>query len=65
MNDQPTVGGLALTCGIIGDHLPSLRDVVIERVWAGSLPRRQTRCQCSGRSTGVEGLVLATGHVSG
>jgi glycine/D-amino acid oxidase-like deaminating enzyme len=65
MNDQPTVGGLALTCGIIGDHLPSLRDVAIERVWAGLLPQTPDALPVLGPVDGVEGLVLATGHVFG
>jgi len=65
MNDQPTVGGLALTCGIIGDHLPGLRDVAIERVWAGLLPQTPDALPVLGPVDGVEGLVLATGHVFG
>ena len=65
LNDQPTVGGLALTCGIIGDHLPSLRDVAIERVWAGLLPQTPDALPVLGPVDGVEGLVLATGHVFG
>ena len=65
LNDQPTVGGIALTCGIIGDHIPALRDVVIERTWAGLLPQTPDALPVLGPVHGVEGLVLATGHVFG
>lgn len=65
MQDQPTVGGLALTCGIIGDHIPTLRDVAIERTWAGLLPQTPDALPVLGRVDGVDGLVLATGHVFG
>lgn len=65
LNDQPTVGGLALTCGIIGDHIPLLRDVAIERTWAGSLPQTPDALPVLGDVQSVEGLTMATGHVFG
>jgi glycine/D-amino acid oxidase-like deaminating enzyme len=65
MQDQPTVGGLALTCGIIGDHIPVLRDVAIERTWAGLLPQTPDALPVLGPVEGLDGLVLATGHVFG
>jgi glycine/D-amino acid oxidase-like deaminating enzyme len=65
LNDQPTVGGIALTCGIIGDHIPALRDVVVERTWAGLLPQTPDALPVLGPVEAVDGLVLATGHVFG
>lgn len=65
LNDQPTVGGIALTCGIIGDHIPALRDVVLERTWAGLLPQTPDALPVLGPVESVEGLILATGHVFG
>jgi glycine/D-amino acid oxidase-like deaminating enzyme len=65
LNDQPTVAGLALTCGIIGDHIPLLRDVVIERTWAGLLPQTPDALPVLGNVQAVDGLTLATGHVFG
>lgn len=65
LNDQPTVAGVALTCGIIGDHLPALRDIVVERVWAGLLPQTPDALPVLGPVQTVDGLMLATGHVFG
>jgi D-hydroxyproline dehydrogenase subunit beta len=65
LNDRPTVGGLALTFGILGDHLPLLRDVEVERVWAGLLPQTPDALPVLGPVEGLEGLLLATGHVFG
>jgi D-hydroxyproline dehydrogenase subunit beta len=65
LNDQPTVAGLALTCGIIGDHIPLLRDVVIERTWAGLLPQTPDALPVLGNVQAVDGLTMATGHVFG
>ena len=65
LNDAPTVGGLALTCGIIGDHIPALRDVVVERTWAGLLPQTPDALPVLGPVEAIDGLVLATGHVFG
>jgi len=65
LNDQPTVGGLALTCGIIGDHIPALREAAIERTWAGLLPQTPDALPVLGNVQAVEGLTMATGHVFG
>jgi glycine/D-amino acid oxidase-like deaminating enzyme len=65
LNDRPTVGGMALTFGIIGDHIPALRDVVVERTWAGLLPQTPDALPVLGPVQALEGLILATGHVFG
>jgi glycine/D-amino acid oxidase-like deaminating enzyme len=65
LNDQPTVGGLGLTLGVLGDHLPKLQELAIERVWAGLLPQTPDALPVLGPIEQVEGLFLATGHVFG
>jgi D-hydroxyproline dehydrogenase subunit beta len=64
-NDQPTVGGLGLTCGVLADHLPALKGISVERTWAGLLPQTPDALPVLGRVAAIEGLSLAAGHVFG
>lgn len=64
-DDRPTVGGLGLTFGVLADHLPALRDLPVERVWAGLLPQTEDALPILGPVEAVEGLWLAAGHVFG
>jgi glycine/D-amino acid oxidase-like deaminating enzyme len=65
LDDRPTVGGVGLMLGVLGDHLPALRELAIERVWAGLLPQTPDALPILGPVDGVDGLWLATGHVFG
>jgi glycine/D-amino acid oxidase-like deaminating enzyme len=64
-DDSPTVGGCALTCGVLADHLPALKDVTLERVWAGLLPQTPDALPVLGAVESVQGLAIAAGHVFG
>jgi glycine/D-amino acid oxidase-like deaminating enzyme len=65
LDDRTTVGGLGLSLGVLGDHLPALRDVAVERVWAGLLPQTPDALPVLDASPGIEGLAIAAGHVFG
>jgi glycine/D-amino acid oxidase-like deaminating enzyme len=65
LDDRATVAGLGLTLTVLADHLPALRDVAVSRVWAGLLPQTPDALPILGRTPGIEGLWLATGHVFG
>lgn len=65
LDDSATLAGVALTLGVLGDHLPALKDLPIGRTWAGLLPETPDALPILGPAPGVEGLVLATGHVFG
>lgn len=64
-DDRPTVAGLALTCGVLADHLPALKDLPVSRTWAGLLPQTPDALPILGPIEAVGGLVLAAGHVFG
>jgi D-hydroxyproline dehydrogenase subunit beta len=64
-DDRPTVGGMALTCGVLADHLPALKDVAIKRTWAGLLPQTPDALPILGPIEAIDGLALAAGHVFG
>ncbi len=64
-DDRPTTGGLGLMFGVLADHLPALRDLPIERVWAGLLPQTEDALPILGPVGAVDGLWIAAGHVFG
>jgi glycine/D-amino acid oxidase-like deaminating enzyme len=64
-DDRPTVGGLALTLAIMGEALPGIRDLAVERIWAGLLPQTPDALPVVDPSPGIEGLVVNAGHVFG
>lgn len=65
LDDRPTVSGIALTCGVLGDHLPALKDLPVERTWGGLLPQTPDALPILGPIEALDGLVLATGHIFG
>lgn len=65
LDDRPTVAGIGLTCGVLADHLPALKDLPVERTWGGLLPQTPDALPILGPVEAVEGLVLAAGHVFG
>jgi glycine/D-amino acid oxidase-like deaminating enzyme len=64
-DDRPTVGGLALTLAIMAEALPGIRELAVERVWAGLLPQTPDALPVVDPAPGVEGLVVNAGHVFG
>ena len=48
--DKPTTAGMALIFGILGDHVPALQDVEIDKIWAVSSRRPATVSPCWTRS---------------
>jgi glycine/D-amino acid oxidase-like deaminating enzyme len=65
LDDRPTVGGIGLTLGVLGDHLPALSAAAVERVWGGLLPQTPDALPVLGPVRDVDGLILASGHVFG
>jgi D-hydroxyproline dehydrogenase subunit beta len=65
LDDRPTVGGLGLSLGVLGDHLPAIRDLPVHRVWGGLLPQTPDALPVLDTHTGVDGLAIAAGHVFG
>ena len=39
LDDRPTVAGLALTLAVLAERSPAIRDLAVERIWAGLLPQ--------------------------
>ncbi len=65
LDDRATVGGLALTLGVLAERFPELGGLAVERTWAGLLPETPDALPILGPVPGVENLELATGHVFG
>ena len=65
LDDRATVAGLALTFGVLGERFPEIARLAVERTWAGLLPETPDALPILGPVPGIEGLVLATGHVFG
>ena len=65
LDDRPTVNGLALTLTILSEHLPAIRDLAVERVYAGLLPETPDALPVIDAMTGIDGLAINAGHVAG
>lgn len=65
MDQRTSVSAIALLLAIVADNLPALRDVGIQRTWAGLLPQTPDAIPIIDRVPGVDGLVIAAGHVFG
>lgn len=65
LDHRLSVGAMALTMGVIADHLPALRDLPIRRTWAGLLPQTPDALPIMDRAPGIDNLVIAAGHVFG
>ncbi|HEX2090619.1 MAG TPA: FAD-binding oxidoreductase [Actinomycetota bacterium] len=64
-DDRTTVAGIGLTLAVLSDHLPFIRSLPLARSWAGLLPETPDALPILGPVEGLDGLVLATGHVFG
>jgi glycine/D-amino acid oxidase-like deaminating enzyme len=65
LDDRPTVAGIALTLAVLTENLPAIRDLAIERVYAGLLPETPDALPVLDPDPGIEGLVINAGHVFG
>ena len=62
---RPDVAGLALITRVLPQHLPELRGAHVARFWAGVLPFTADNLPIIDRVPGVDGLIVAAGHVFG
>jgi glycine/D-amino acid oxidase-like deaminating enzyme len=65
LDDRPTVAGIALTLAVLAENMPAIRDLAIERVYAGLLPETPDALPVLDPDPGIEGLVINAGHVFG
>lgn len=62
---EPTVAGMAQTFGVLGDHVPALQHVPIERVWGGVAPQTGDGLPVMDAVRRVPGLFVGAGHAYG
>lgn len=62
---EPDLRGVALVNDVLMDHIPELRGAAFDRAWAGILPFTVDNLPIIDRAPGVEGLIVAAGHVFG
>jgi len=62
---QPTLEGVALIAAGLTRSLPALRGAPFARAWAGVLPYTADNLPIVGPAPGLDGLVIAAGHVFG
>ena len=65
LDDRPTVAGIALTLAVLTENLPAIRNLAIERVYAGLLPETPDALPVLDPEPGIDGLVINAGHVFG
>jgi glycine/D-amino acid oxidase-like deaminating enzyme len=63
--DKPTIAGMAITFGILGDHVPALQDVEVQKIWAGIIPQTGDGVPVLDEVAGTEGLWVGAGHAYG
>ena len=59
---QPSVAGLAQLFGILGDHVPALQHLPVERIWAGVTAQTTDGVPVMGQVGDVQGLYVGSGH---
>lgn len=62
---EPTVAGMAQTFGVLGDHIPALQHVPVERVWGGIAPQTGDGKPVLSGVPSVSGLFIGSGHAYG
>ncbi|KRC53092.1 MULTISPECIES: NAD(P)/FAD-dependent oxidoreductase [unclassified Nocardioides] len=62
---EPTVAGLAQTFGVLGDHIPALQHIPVERVWGGIAPQTGDGLPVLDGVSRVPGLFIGSGHAYG
>ena len=61
----PTVAGLAQTFGVLGDHVPALQHIAVERTWGGIAPQTGDGLPVVDKISRVDGLYVGSGHAYG
>ena len=61
----PTVAGMAQTFAVLGDHIPSLQHVPVERLWGGLAPQTGDGKPVLSAVPSVPGLFIGAGHAYG
>jgi glycine/D-amino acid oxidase-like deaminating enzyme len=64
-DQSATLEGVGITAKVFAEHFPQLTNVEIGRSWAGLLPSTPDSLPYIGKLDGLEGIVIATGHVFG
>lgn len=59
---EPTVAGLAQTFGVLGDHVPALQHIPVERVWGGIAPQTGDGLPVVSDVPALPGLFIGSGH---
>jgi glycine/D-amino acid oxidase-like deaminating enzyme len=62
---EPTVAGMAQTFGVLGDHVPSLQHIPVERVWGGIAPQTGDGLPVISDVPALPGLFVGSGHAYG
>ena len=62
---RPDLAGVALITRVLPEDLPELRSAHVARAWAGILPFTSDSLPIIDRAPGIDGLVVAAGHVFG
>ncbi|MFC7359323.1 NAD(P)/FAD-dependent oxidoreductase [Nocardioides astragali] len=62
---DPTVAGMAQTFGVLGDHVPALQHIPVERTWGGIAPQTGDGLPVMSDVPSVPGLFVGSGHAYG
>jgi glycine/D-amino acid oxidase-like deaminating enzyme len=62
---DPTVAGMAQTFGVLGDHVPALQHIPVERIWGGIAPQTGDGLPVVSDVESVPGLFVGSGHAYG
>lgn len=63
--DTSTLEGVGITAKVFAEHIPELRDAEVEKAWACMLPSTPDSVPYIGEYGGMDGVVIAAGHVFG
>jgi glycine/D-amino acid oxidase-like deaminating enzyme len=62
---EPTVAGMAQTFGVLGDHVPALQHIPVERIWGGIAPQTGDGLPVLSDVPAIPGLYVGSGHAYG
>jgi glycine/D-amino acid oxidase-like deaminating enzyme len=62
---DPTVAGMAQTFGVLGDHVPALQHIPVERTWGGIAPQTGDGLPVMDQVASIPGLFIGAGHAYG
>ena len=62
---NPTVAGMAQTFGVLGDHIPALQSIPVERTWGGIAPQTGDGLPVISAIPKLPGLFVGSGHAYG